>query len=380
MPPRRARGEGSISQREDGLWVGRLDVTQAGGPRKRKAVYGHTRKEVQRKLGIVRREYEAHGSLPTADLTVEAWMNLWLTEIAPARVQATTLPGYRSKVQNYIIPAIGKHRLDKLRPDHLRAMYRGMERRDPPLSQNTRQQTHAILSRALKVAVREGKATRNVAELIDPPGAEVKDMTVLSAEEITTLLLHIRGMAMESRWLAAVAIGLRQGECLGLEWRYVDLEAGTLKVEQSLARLDGEPILKGPKSKRSRRTIPLPTDVLDSLKARRAAYLEEREAPGYDDRGLVWGQPSGKPRAQRRDYQDWVDLLYAAGVSRVRLHDARHSAATTLVLLGVPLPIIAAILGHADISTTMRYVSTDLTAMQAAMDLLNASRRRALEG
>jgi integrase len=93
----------------------------------------------------------------------------------------------------------------------------------------------------------------------------------------------------------------------------------------------------------------------------------------------VWGQRSGRPRDARRDYQEWVDLLAAAGVRKVRLHDARHSAATALMILGVPLPVISAILGHAQISTTMRYLRTDLSAMRAAMDLLDASRRPSIE-
>jgi integrase len=172
---------------------------------------------------------------------------------------------------------------------------------------------------------------------------------------------------------------MRQVECLALRWEHVELEVGTIEVAESLARVDGELIVKAPKSKRSVRVIPLPTFALDAMRSRHADYLAEREAGGYDDRGLVWGQRSGRPRDARRDYQEWVDLLAAAGVRKVRLHDARHSAATALMILGVPLPVISAILGHAQISTTMRYLRTDLSAMRAAMDLLDASRRPSIE-
>ncbi|MDX6264336.1 MAG: hypothetical protein QOH84_6024, partial [Kribbellaceae bacterium] len=265
---RRPKGEGSISQRHEarygcpplvagarakhacrGPWVGMLDVSQPGQPRRRKAIYGKTLKAVQRELGKARRELEAHGDLPTAHLTVETWLTTWLRDIAADRVRPSTLVSHEQKVRLYLIPHLGRHRLDKLTPDHIRAMHRALAERG--LSQNTRHQAHAVLKRALKVAVREGKVTRNVAsnEFMDGPPREETEINPLNPTESAAVIEAMAGDRMESRWLAALIVGLRQGEALALAWDQVDLAEGTLTVTRALARVDGHLRMVAPKSK-----------------------------------------------------------------------------------------------------------------------------------
>jgi integrase len=370
---RRPRGEGSVYRRGDGRWVGMLDLGRdpATGKRRRKAIYGRTQRDVVRDLAKARRELETHGDLPTANLTVETWLRTWLTDIAPERIRPTTLPSYRSKVERHIIPAIGRHRLDKLAPEHLRGMYRGMTERG--LSEATRLQTHRILSRALKVAVREGKANRNAATLVDAPPTTVVETEPLNPTEIAAVLEALAGDRMESRWLAALTLGMRQGEALGLGWDDVNLDDATLTVSRALARIPGRGlVMVPPKSRKSARTVPLPRILADSLRRRWDAYQAESQAEGYTDLRLVWGRPDGRPTDPRVDWEAWRDLLDRASVQHVRLHDARHCAASTLGALGVPLPVTMQILGHSQISMTMRYTHTDLTAMQAAMALVDA--------
>lgn len=386
MPSRRPHNEGSVYQEHKhpscppleagvrpehtcrGRWVGMLDVTRPGHPRRRKAVYGRTRKEVQRELAKLRREYEAHGDLPSGTLTVEAWLTTWLEDIAASkRVRPSTLASHGSKVRNHLIPELGRHRLDKLSPDHVKGLYRSMSARG--LAPATQRQTHAILSRALKVAVREGKATRNVALLIDPPTVVAADLDPLNATEIAAILAACAGDPMESRWLAALMLGLRQGEALGLGWEHVDLEIGTVTIARALAREKGRGlVMTAPKSKDSRRVVVIPGFARGSF--------ERHAARGTT--GLVWSEPGGSPIDPRKDWQAWTDLLAKAEVRHVRLHDARHSAATGLMLAGVPLAVAQAILGHSDIKMTAHYSHPDLAAMQAAMALLDA-RHRAIE-
>jgi integrase len=368
---RRPNGEGSIYRRSsDGLWVGSLTITDPGAPRKRRPVYGKSRPEVQRKLATLRRQYLETGTLPNANLTVAAWMTTWLDDIAGERLRPSTMTSHRQKVRLYINPLIGKHRLDKLTPDHIRGMYREMA--DRGLSMNTRRQTHAILSRALTVAVREGKVARNPAQMMDGPPPETAEIDALNATEIAALIEAMVGDRMESRWLAALHLGLRQGEALGLGWDQVDLEDGTLSVVRSLGRVPGKGLVMGPpKSKKSVRTVPLTAPLAASLARRREAWEAERQEPGHVDLGLVWGQPSGRAMDPRRDWQAWKELLARAEVRDVRLHDARHAAATALGALGVPPQVMSQILGHAQITTTMLYTHTDLTAMREAIGRLD---------
>lgn len=379
---RRARGDGSVHERKDGRWVGVLDVTRTGEKRRRKYVYGKTRKEAQRELAKAQREWLAKGQVVTNSMTVEAWLNYWLTEIAPLRVRETTLPSYRSKIRTYLIPHLGRHRLDRLEPAHLRAMFKAMRERDgKPLSVATQQQTYAILKRALTVAEREGAATRNVAALIDAPGTETAKAHPFDAPELAKVMRAAAGDRLESRWHAAFTLGFRQGECLGLGWDWVDLEDAVIRIERGLARVDGKLKMVAPKSKKSERPVALPAFYVDLLRIRRAAYETERQEPGYQDHGLVWGRPDGRPQDSKKDWLAWSALLRRAKVRHIPLHDARHCAATALALLGVPPVVRMAILGHSQEQMTTVYSDhADLEAQKAAMRLVDAAHRKAIEG
>lgn len=367
---RRPKGEGAVYQRADGRWCASLDLGIVNGRRKRRVVYGKTESEVKRKLARARHEWETTGTVAAGAMTVEAWMRTWLDEIAPRRVRPSTLAGYRSKVEQYILPELGKRRLDRLEPQHVRALDTAMTARG--LSSATRRQTHAILLRALKVAHREGKVTRNAAALVDPPKLDKDEPEHLSLDEITAVLRAAVGTPLESRWLAALVLGLRQGEALGLAWDAVDLDTGTLTVRRALQRITGQGlVMVEPKSRKSRRTIPLPTSLVKSLREHRARVTGP----------LVWGNPDGTPKDPRQDWQAWTDLLDTAGVRHVRLHEARHAAATVLAALGVHQAVVRDILGHSTETLTMAvYTHTDLSGQRKAMDLVDALHRpRAIE-
>ena len=156
----------------------------------------------------------------------------------------------------------------------------------------------------------------------------------------------------------ALSLGLRQGEALGLAWDAVDLDAGVLTVRQALQRLTGHGlVMVEPKSVAGRRSIALPAPLVEGLRAHRTAQREERLRAGseWQDNGLVFTQPNGKPVDPRTDNRAWKALLRDAGVRDARLHDARHTAATLLLLQGVDDRVVMEILGHSQLSMTARY-------------------------
>lgn len=363
---RRPKGKGSVYQRADGRWCATLDMGMITGKRRRRTLYGATRTEVERKLDRARYEWETMGRQPASAMTVEAWMRYWLEDVAPRRVRQRTIDtSYRSKIENYIIPLLGKRRLDRLEAHHVREMDAAMAKRG--LSGATRRQTYAILLRALTVAQREGKVIRNVAGDIDRPRIERAETKPLTLEEIARILRATKGDPLESRWLAALVLGLRQGEALGLAWSAVDLDAGTLRVERALARLAGDGlVMTEPKSRKSRRTVPIPSTLAASLREHRATESGE----------LVWHRGDGQPIDPRADWQAWTDLLAKAGVRHVPLHDARHAAASVLAALGVHQATTRDILGHSSEALTMHvYTHTDLTALRRALALVDDAYR-----
>jgi integrase len=364
MTPRKGRrgaGEGAIYKSPDGRWRATIDLGWKNGKRQRKYLSGRTRTEVAEKLRAVRREQEDGVAIVTGTkpLTTEQWLTFWLDTIAARKVRPSTLATYRGYVRNRIAPALGKVRLDQLAPEHLEAFYRKCEKEG--LSPATVLQMHRIISRALKIAHRRGKVGRNVATLVDSPSVYREEVRPLTAADARAVLDAAKGQRNAARWSVALALGLRQGEALGLAWDAVDLTStpATLTVRQALQRrawehgcedpkacgtarkcperTGGGLVIVRPKSRAGRRTIVLPPLLSTALRAHRIAQKAECRTAGdeWDNaHNLVFVQPNGHPIDPRADHRAWQDLLSQAGVRAARLHDARHTMASLLLAQG----------------------------------------------
>jgi site-specific recombinase XerD len=215
----------------DGRWHGWVVMgTRNDGSQDRRHRSGKTEAEVTRKVrDLELQRDEGKAGKPGKGLTVEAWFRTWLTTIAPRTVSQTTIDStYEPKIRRWIVPRLGKHRLDRLEPEHLDAFYAWLE--EQGLKPNTVLQIHRIMSRALKVAWKRGKVARNVAVLIDAPTGEEVDIEPLSQEEARRILGAAATRRNGARWSVALAMGIRQSEALGLRWKFVDLDAGTIMV------------------------------------------------------------------------------------------------------------------------------------------------------
>lgn len=389
MAKRRGHGEGSISQRHDhpscppllvvghdedgkpikdradhrcqGRWVAMVDLGFVDGKRRRKALFADTRKGAAIKLQETLAAKKS-SSLAVGQVNVERWVNYWLDVVCVEEaLKVNTMKSHRSKVKSWIIPHLGHHRLDRLQPEHVRAMYAAMRREEK--AEATVRQVHAILRRALAVAVRERKVPYNVAELVQPPKTTRNKRTGLSVAQARKVL---KGAPL--RWYVALYLGLRQGEALGLRWSDVDLESGALYVDRGLVRIPGEGLAYDtPKSAASRRVVPLPTVVLSRFKVAWAEHL----AAGGDPTGLVFHR-NGRPLDPRADWQAWSDRLAEVGVPHIALHAARNTAASLLEEAGVPARMVAEILGQATVEVTYGYQSADLERRREAMLALEA--------
>ena len=149
------------------------------------------------------------------------------------------------------------------------------------LSPRTVQYLRAVLRRALGQAVKWGVATRNVATLTEPPRVERPEMQVLTPEQARAFLDTVRGDRLEALYSVALALGLRQGEALGLRWQDIDLDAGVLHVRVALQRIHGEKArLVEPKTRQGRRSLPLPPPIVAQLRAHRTRQTGGSPAGG----------------------------------------------------------------------------------------------------
>ena len=354
---RRAGGESSIRKGGDGRWHGYVSMgLKDGGQRDRRHVASVSRAGVLRQGRDLEDQRENGVVLAGGrSITLEQWMTLWIDTIAARKVRPSTLVVYRTCLKRINL-YLGHHRLDRLQPEHLERFYIRLE--TDGLSPTTALLHHRVLSRALKIALQRGRIARNVATLVDAPTASHEEVEPLTNSEARRLLEAARGLPNGARWSVALALGLRQGEALGLPWDAVDLDSGTLTVRWALQRQAGKGlvlVLVPPKSKAGRRTIKLPDQLRDALRAHRVRQHEQRLAAAgvWEDGGFVFCQGNGRPLDARRDWQDWKALLTSAGVRDARLHDARHTAATMLLQQGVPARVAMQILGHSQISLTL---------------------------
>src|SRR4051795_4174189 len=351
---RASNGESTIYKGADGRWHGYVSVGfTLDGKLDRRHVSSKSRGVVVAKVRELERKRDAGTVGETSTPTVAWWLEHWLTTIAPRRVRQRTLESYESAVRGHLVPGIGRHRLDRLRPEHLDQLYTALL--DDGYSPASVLRHHRILSRALTVAVQRGHVPRNVAALVDPPAQRPSDLaTALDLDEARAVLEAASTVRNSARWTVALALGLRQSEALALQWKDIDLLNNTLTVRRSIHRVRGGGLMyEEPKTRRSQRTLALPLPLVTALHAHKAAQLGERMLAGseWQDEDLVFAQPHGRPIDKKTDYDDWTGLLQAAGVRHVRLHDGRPTAAALLLGENVHPRVVMELLGHSQMRT-----------------------------
>jgi integrase len=369
----RGHNEGSVYQTKDGSWRGAVSLGYGpdGKPR-RKYVSGRTRAEVNRKVTRLLNSDQQGIPVATDVPTVARFLTSWLEDVVKPDARARTYETYEGVCRRHLIPSLGRHRIDKLTAQHIQAMLAA--KRAAGLKGSTLLHMRTILRIALSQAVRWDLVARNVAALTDPPKTESYEPNPLPPAEVAQFLEHVAGDRDEALYVVAVMLGLRQAELLGLSWGDVDLAKGTLRVRRQLqwsADKPRRPLLVEPKTDRSKRQLPLPPDVLDTLRRHRTRQLEERlRAGGHwsTDLDLVFPSPTGTPLDASALTKRFQARLDAAGLERRRFHDLRHTSGSFLTARGVHPRLIMEILGHSRIATTMNtYAHVELDSLRDAL-------------
>jgi integrase len=335
----------------------------------RKYVRGRSRAEISRKFAELREQ--AKGGFPDGTTTgdfLTRWADGVRSEVRPA-----THREYARHVEQYWKPTIGKVELTKL---SLADVKRGMTAlEDRGLSATTVRSARVTLRRALGDAQRDGLINRNVAALTRPPSVERHEMRAMTKSEVARLLAASADDQFGPLFALAIGSGLRLGEILALSWDDVDLDERKLTVRRTLARGSGNDYdFAEPKTKRSRRTVMLPSMAVDALKRQKVRQAEARLAVGpawQDRRNLVFTDVVGRPVVPGNVSKSFRATADKLGIP-VRFHDTRHTAASLMLAAGVPLKVVSETLGHASIVVTAdvyAHVTPDLKREAAdAMD------------
>lgn len=302
--------------------------------------------------------------------------------LAGRRVRPSTLAGYRD-VLKPVVGAYGALPAQRLTKKHItdlidRLVAGDMRRADGrtrrPWSGRTVNLMLFTLGQVLDDASRQGLLVRNVAALVDRLPQTKKEMLTFTPAEVRQVLAAAREDRMEPAWHLAL-YGLRRGEIGGLAWSDIDLKSGTLTTRETNLAVEGKSTKGTPKTKRGERTLPLTPALVTVFKRAKRRQAAERLRLGakYAASGYVVVNEAGEQIHPDTITDRWEQLLAAAGVRRIRLHDARHTCGTLMHLEGVPTAVIAAWLGHADAAFTMRtYVHSQDDALKAAARTLGS--------
>jgi integrase len=289
--------------------------------------------------------------------------NEWLPAMQ-AELKPSTYEGYRMNCEVHILPVLGGYELQKLTPGMLRSFYTqklANGRRDGKggLSPKTVGHLHGIVHKLLTDAVGWEFVSRNVANAVRPPKYTAPEMHVWSPEQTREFLTGVREDRLFAAWALLATSGMRRGELLGLRWKEdVDLEAGTVAVQEPRVRAGKEVVVSTPKTRAGRRVVALDAVTLAALRQWKVTQAKERLliGPRYVESGLVVTMPDGSPVTPNR-FSLWFRKHVARlGLPTIRLHDVRRSYATAALKAGVATKIVSERIGHASTDiTTDRY-------------------------
>ncbi|MFJ9211499.1 tyrosine-type recombinase/integrase [Streptomyces sp. NPDC102264] len=365
---RQPNGASSIFHGKDGRWHGYVTVgVKDDGTPDRRHISRKNRPEVTKAVRELEKQRDSTGVRKAGQTwTVKTWLTHWAENIAAPNVGENTIDGYRVAVYHHLIPGLGAHRLAKLEPEHLERLYQKMQATGS--SAGTAHQAHRTVKTALNEAVRRRHLTINPASIAKAPKVDEEEVEPYTLEEVQRLLAEAIKVRNTARWVIALALGLRQGEVLGLKWEDVDFESGVILVRRGRLRpryehgcgnrcgrkagycpqkINVRRETKDTKTRAGRRSIGVPEQLVALLRQHKAEQERERVLARdlWVEKGYVFTSPTGEALNPNTDFHRWKDLLKSAKVRDGRLHDARHTAATVLLILGVPEAIVDRIMG-----------------------------------
>jgi integrase len=360
---------GQLIKKGDNLWLVKIFLRRDPRTGKRKfhakIIHG-TKREAETYKTAILREKDLGRLIEATSITVDEFLNKWLEAAARPRLRERTFEEYRYNLDRHVRPAFGGVKLSDLRPLDIELLYSSMRERGLT---RTPRYVHAILSSALKYAVKMRLLLNNPAGAVEAPRYARREMCSFSSEQAVAFLKAAADDSLGVLFAFALSTGMRPEEYLGLQWKDVDLTRGTATVQRTLVlRKGGGWYFGEPKTPRSRRTVPLPASLVRALAEHRRCQMVARlkAGPDYQSRDFVFATDDGAPLNIRNVTQrHFKPLLKKAELPRtIRLYDLRHSCATLLLEANENPKVVSERLGHASVVLTLDTYSHVLPSMQ----------------
>jgi integrase len=310
--------------------------------------------------------------------TLGGFLDYWLETAIKDNVRQSTFMAYRGYIENHIKKRLGTETLTELKAERLQMFIAELRNDGVGLASKTVRSIFLMLRSALKCATEYEYIVKNPCDRVRLPKLEEKEIKVFDKSDQKRLERAISRSDDLRHYgiLVCLYTGLRIGELCGLKWESVDFTHGKILIKNSINRVinyDGNAkrtmvVEVEPKTKKSRRTIPLPDFLVQRLKD-----LKRKSGSDY-----VISMKSGKAVEPRLLQIIYKKLLQAANVEYVSFHTLRHTFATRAIEFGVDVKTVSEILGHTNTMITInRYAHSLYEQKCKLMKMFDNMYRRA---
>lgn len=350
----------------------------------RKTITAKSDREAKKMLAIFVAEIEKGEYVDTKKMTFKELSEKWYEDYAVHNLEAKTLARYEELLKFNILPAIGRLKLEQIKPMHLLDLYVAMTkdgaRRDGKkggYSPKTIQHVHRLIRAIFEKAVQWQIILINPASKIQPPKVDKKEISFYDEEETMNLLKAIENEPIRYKTMVFIAIytGMRRGEILALEWSDIDFERKLISVNKSVVYVSGKGrIEKGTKTVRSQRIIAMTDTLIEILKKYQIWQNKNKEVLGskWQQSDLIFTRDDGQPLHPDTITNWFVKFIKKHNLSHITFHGLRHTSATLLLSSGVDIETVSRILGHStSITTSAVYLHSAYATRFDAMNKLD---------
>lgn len=363
---KRSNGEGGISRRKDGRYEGRY----YDGDKKRRTLYGKTRKEVAEKLRKAIAENEKPPAFVPVDITFAEFVHQYDDAVRDT-MKKRSLETYRDISRLHLLPAFGNTKLDDLTRDHVQKLY--AQKRDAGLSPARVRRIHGVLSAALNTAVLWRMVEHNVCTQVSPPKVPSPEIRAFNRGEAKRFIEAATEDRYHALYVLGISTGARFGELGGLFWSDVDLDRKVIRIQRALITGYGGQTFDAPKTPASRRNIGLTTRAIEAL----VKHRERQREAGFpvESDTLVFTNTVGKPINLSHLYRlSFKPLLKRADLPHTTFHAAtRHTFCCLALEQGVNVRTISLAMGHSSVAFTLQKYASYIPHYGDTADGLDAA-------
>lgn len=326
----------AYKDKERGTWYASFYFTDWQGARKLKKKRGFARKKDAEQY---EREF-LHKEAGNCDMTFSSMVDLYLADMS-SRLRENTMETKRNIISKKVVPYFGSMKLSDITPSNVRRWQSAIleSGTSPTYAKTIHNQLSAIFNYACRYYGLKDNPARQAGSMGEKRATEKYFWT---PENFEMFIGYVPQYPARVGLAVLFWTGLRIGELLALTQADVDLSAGTISVSKSFQLIKGRPVVTAPKTEKSRRVVPLPSRMVEALKT--------YEKSIYDL------QPTDRlfPFTKSYFHKQMEAGCREAKMEKIRLHDLRHSHASMLIHMGVPILLVSERLGHENVETTLQ--------------------------